>query len=463
MLAIWDTPPNAPGIHSHIQNHGWKQLAHGNSHMIALCHDGQVFTWGNNNHRKLGHEGTEHQVPTKVNIEGTFVFVAGGAEMSAAVTNHGTLYIWGLLESNNYDVPTKIEGALVHEKVTQVACGYRHIVVLTESGSVYTWGMYVYTGHDTYRVEEPQKLRGLNDKHVILVSANEYHSACVTDDGEVFTWGDQDARKSGQLGHRHYDFMTPTQIKYLKSVKVTHVSCGDYHSALCTEEGKVYLFGCASSSVEPMMSPSLVPELDGKFVTKVKCGCYRTIALTDTGEVYSWVDEDGVDDSVSFVPRLVKGLDEYNAVDISSYSNSYGAIIVPNPQPKDMRPGFDKKDDHGITFMVEKQSIYAHRDILIQRSDYFKAMFESNMRESTENVVSIPKCSKDIFLTLLEYIYFHEPFKMSIDDSEDLFQLADMYQLKTLMQTIKRTWDKENHELSDDFLEAFERNGLDLP
>ena len=47
----------------------------------------------------------------------------------------------------------------------------------------------------------------------------------------------------------------------------------------------------------------------------------------------------------------------------------------------------------------------------MQKSDYFAAMFQSNMRESLESVFQVPNCSKAAFLCVLE-----DSFNVSIDD-----------------------------------------------
>jgi hypothetical protein len=50
-------------------------------------------------------------------------------------------------------------------------------------------------------------------------------------------------------------------------------------------------------------------------------------------------------------------------------------------------------------------SLYANVDVLSQKSDYFAAIFLSNMRESIEKVAVVPNCSKAAFLKVLAYLY----------------------------------------------------------
>jgi hypothetical protein len=82
--------------------------------------------------------------------------------------------------------------------------------------------------------------------------------------------------------------------------------------------------------------------------------------------------------------------------------------------------------------MVENQPLYASIEVLTQKSDYFAAMFRSNMRESIERVVNVPNCSRAAFLHVLEYLYLDGFTVSSIDDVFELWVLADMYQMEGL-------------------------------
>ena len=81
--------------------------------------------------------------------------------------------------------------------------------------------------------------------------------------------------------------------------------------------------------------------------------------------------------------------------------------------------------------MAENQPLYANIDVLTQKSDYFSAMFRSNMRENIERVIKVPNCSKAEFLHILEYLYL-DGFTVSIDNVVELWGLADMYQMEGL-------------------------------
>jgi hypothetical protein len=81
--------------------------------------------------------------------------------------------------------------------------------------------------------------------------------------------------------------------------------------------------------------------------------------------------------------------------------------------------------------MVENEPVYANVDVLTEKSDYFAAMFRSNMRESIERVVQVPNCSKAAFFHVLKHLYL-DGFTVSLDDVVELWVLSDMYQLDGL-------------------------------
>ena len=349
--------------------------------------------------------------------------------------------------------PKKVK-ALADEVVVEVACGGYHTCAVTSTGSIFTWGYGIATGHgEGIFVLQPRLLQDLSSKGVISVSAF-LCTAYVTKAGEVFTWGGEDRGKlghgyCGKLGHGdERKQLTPKRVEALVGVKVKQVSCGRDHTAVCTEDGRMYTFGTGEhgelgqGDKENKTSPALVQALEGKHITQVQCGQEHTMALTSGGYVFTWGYEgyDGIGHGNSklkwcSIPCLVEGLREHKVVQISS-GYSHCAVLVDPTSPSTIRQlqqaSFNNKEHSDVVFMVEDEPLYANVDVLSQKSDYFAAMFRSNMRESIERVVNVPHCSKAAFLLVLKYLCLDDFTVSSIDDVVEVWALADMYQLEGL-------------------------------
>jgi hypothetical protein len=111
----------------------------------------------------------------------------------------------------------------------------------------------------------------------------------------------------------------------------------------------------------------------------------------------------------------------------------FGVLVDPSPSliRQSQQASFNNKDNSDVIFMVENEPLYANVNILSQKSDYFAAMFRSNMRESIERIVKVPSCSKAAFMDVLGYLCL-DGFNVGIDNVMELWHLADMYQLKGL-------------------------------
>ena len=279
------------------------------------------------------------------------------------------------------------------------------------------------------------------------MGASSNHTACITKAGEVFTWG---LGGYGKLGHGdETDQQTPKRVEAPVEVNAKEVSCGGSNTAICTEDGHVYTFGrgehgqLGHGDKENMLSPALVHALEGKNITQVQCGYYHTMALTSSGYVFTWGCSDNGQlghgnvkpmKSLS-IPCLVEGLREHNVFQISS-GNFHCAVLVNTPATpsiirQSQHASFNNKLHSDVVFKVENEPLYANVDVLTQKSDYFAAMFRSNMRESIERVVQVPNYSKASFLLVLEYLYL-DGFTVSLDDVVELWGLADMYQMEGL-------------------------------
>jgi len=124
-------------------------VAAGQSHMLALDTDGNVWGWGTNDFGQLG-TGTATQVERPVQTAGITDVVAidAGNDWSIALKDDGTVWVWGTGTSgqlgNDFDdngpalVPQQVP---MLENIVQVTAGSYHAIALDADGNVFAWGL----------------------------------------------------------------------------------------------------------------------------------------------------------------------------------------------------------------------------------------------------------------------------------------------------------------------------------
>lgn len=231
-----------------------KQIACGDSHCLAVSMDGNVVSWGRNQNGQLGLGTSEDSlVPQKIQaFEGISVkMVAAGAEHSAAVTEAGELYGWGwgrygnlgLGDRNDRLVPEKVSSIEGTEMVL-VACGWRHTISVTTSGTIYTygWSKYGQLGHGDFEDHLiPHKLEAFSGQIISQISGGWRHTMAVTSDGKLYGWG---WNKFGQVGvGDNVDRCSPVQVLFPHDQKVVQICCGWRHTLAITDRNNVFSWG----------------------------------------------------------------------------------------------------------------------------------------------------------------------------------------------------------------------------
>ncbi|KAH8371053.1 hypothetical protein KR093_006003, partial [Drosophila rubida] len=290
-----------------------QQIACGHRHTLFLTANGKVYACGSNDYSQLGHD-----LPTKRPRMSTFLEIpelqdyvisqiACGNRHSMALTDWGQVLSWGDNECGQLGHATelqviqlpKIVRALVSKTVVQVACGKNHSLALTSCGELYAWGSNLYGQLGVQSPNElpdcnyPMRLNTLLGIPVAAISCGGNHSFLISKSAAVFGWG---RNNCGQLGlndetNRSY----PTQLKTLRTLGVRYVACGDEYSVFLTNDGGV--FTCGAGAYGQLghgfnaneMLPRMVVELMGSTISQVACGNRHTLALVPSrGRIYGF-------------------------------------------------------------------------------------------------------------------------------------------------------------------------------
>ncbi|XP_048220418.1 probable E3 ubiquitin-protein ligase HERC6 [Perognathus longimembris pacificus] len=286
------------------------QAASGERHALLLRADHSVLSLGDNGCGQLGRRGVrsaEQPEPIQALETLRVDVVSCGKEHSLAVCHKGRVFAWGAGSDGQLGIgeckeinftPKKIK-ALAGIKIIQVSCGSFHSLALSEDSQIFSWGKnsegQLGLGKNVLVQATPERVRSLEGIPVAQVAAGGAHSFALGLSGTCFGWG---SNKAGQLAVTRKTVQVqsykPLSVGALKTLGVTYISCGHEHTAVLTQDGKVFTFGDNSfgqlgfESSAPVREPKLVERLDGP-VSQIDCGSYHTLAYVyTTGQVVSF-------------------------------------------------------------------------------------------------------------------------------------------------------------------------------
>ncbi|XP_050250593.1 ultraviolet-B receptor UVR8 isoform X1 [Quercus robur] len=250
-------------------------VAAGGRHTLALSDIGQVWGWGYGGEGQLGlgsrirMVSSPHPVPC---IESPYVKDRSTALSRGSMGSEGQ----GFRAPGSY-----IKG---------IACGGRHSAVITDAGALLTfgWGMYGQCGQGSTDDElSPTCVSSLLGIRIEGVAAGLWHTVCISADGDVYAFG---GNQFGQLGTGADQAETIPRLLEAPSLENLHakiVSCGARHSALITEDAKVFCWGwnkygqLGLGDVIDRNIPSQVI-IDGGVPRNVACGWWHTLLLAES-------------------------------------------------------------------------------------------------------------------------------------------------------------------------------------
>jgi alpha-tubulin suppressor-like RCC1 family protein len=278
-----------------------------------------IFAWGNNTSGQLG-IGSEisKSVPSAIDDlsreQISSIFSSPQCNSSAALTSSGSLFTWGngldnILGHNagdsNVILPTQVSLSF---PIAKLAVGGGHMLGLTSSGSLISWGLddcgqcgqAVVRQSVDPRAFRPQLLRGkspgavvgeLEGEQIVSISCGKYFSVALSASGKVFTWG---AGREYALGHGDRTAQPlPKRVSALDGVHIVQVACGRNFVVAVDKDGGVHAWGNNDYGQLGMGQTERFKALPAKLrtisgVVEVACGDFHVLALNSAGEVWSW-------------------------------------------------------------------------------------------------------------------------------------------------------------------------------
>ncbi len=180
-------------------------------------------------------------------------------------------------------LPTLVEG--LHD-IIKIACGVNHTIFLNKYGRVYVAGGNYHSEiglSGKIKIRYCYRPRLLNIGNIIIqIACGDQHSALLTDMGLVYTFG---CNIYGQLGRRDLiENRCASRPSFVKLRNVKEVKCGWNHTIFLTDDGLVY--GCGDNSygqiglgrrIRGSSIPLLIENIVG--IESIACGSSHTILI----------------------------------------------------------------------------------------------------------------------------------------------------------------------------------------
>lgn len=295
------------------------QIACGDKHTLFLENTGKVLGCGYDTAGQLGLGIINKAVisPTYLNISNfNIVQVACGKEYSMLLTNSGEVLCSGENSDGQLGIgSTDSKNSFVYvqkdetnlKNVIQIACGNAHTMFLLNSGNVLACGnglegeLGQNNNSDIYLPVDVKKETNTNLTNVVQIACGAYHSIFLLDDNTLMGCGDNNYKQLIDNNDNAIKIAKPISISFDNSLsnKVLQISCGEYHTAILLNSGKVIVCGLNNKGQLGIYNISLpnvktthiyvkgdsLGTTDLTNVKKVMCGAYHTLFLMNTGDV----------------------------------------------------------------------------------------------------------------------------------------------------------------------------------
>ncbi|MEV7973754.1 hypothetical protein [Cellulomonas sp. NPDC089187] len=303
LLRVDAESPAAPAPADQDLADGIVQVAFGDDYALAVTAEGEVLSWGRNEHGRLAADPVTvptSTTPLTVDLPGPATSVVAGTTTGYALLSDGTAWAWGrgshgelgdgsMTDANPEPVKVALPGP-----ATALVAGEGFAAALGADGSVHTWGR-TDSGALGVSIEEPTvpvpHQVDLHGAPAEQIAAGARHVTVLTDTG-LLAWGGNDY---GQLGTGDTEpVITPVAME-LPDATPAMLRAGGDNTAVLDTEGRLWTWGTNivgtigdGNTGVLQRTPTLASGTDGLALTDVSVHALTMYALDQEGGLWGW-------------------------------------------------------------------------------------------------------------------------------------------------------------------------------
>lgn len=191
--------------------------------VYARTSEGEVYSWGSSSYGKLGYTSGHNPTPTKISslppiqkmvagIHFVMMLDTNGDVWTFGRNNHGQL---GIGTFTSTSTPTKVPNL---PKISNIGTGSYSSFAIAENGEVYGWGENRYGQLGLGDRDDRNSPRKLPISNIQSITGGREHTLILTNDGKVLVSGSD---SSGQLGLSQEEGIgEPTKIVFTPNVNI---------------------------------------------------------------------------------------------------------------------------------------------------------------------------------------------------------------------------------------------------
>mmetsp|Transcript_695 Transcript_695/g.1829 ORF Transcript_695/g.1829 Transcript_695/m.1829 type:complete len:332 (-) Transcript_695:515-1510(-) len=230
--------PNSVRSMQHMDPASIQQLALGGGHSLALDNQGKVWSWGWNAKGQLGRRTNTAESCDILPVHGLppCQKISAGHEESFSIDLEGRLWAFGQGRWEPYTVADHL--SIGEQNFKDVDGGVFHAAAVTENGACFFWGKHGVVCHDDEGAmkvgQNPIRWEPKDGSRAVQVACGWKHTVILDNAGRVWGVG---SNKHGQLGsHSPSSFPTPRIIEELNDKKILKIDAGWSHTVVLYED-----------------------------------------------------------------------------------------------------------------------------------------------------------------------------------------------------------------------------------